>query len=108
MPLPHLCLNLPQDSPRSLWLHPLRGGPSCLGVQQPQMGLSPPFHPLLLWAPLQKQRSEVRVAWTFQEPRVSRPGFRNLGGLGLSQGQGSEQPRLPKVQRSEGSKTYRS
>lgn len=37
--------------PRSLWLHPLQGDLSCLGVQQLQMGLSPPFHQCLPWAP---------------------------------------------------------
>lgn len=69
--LPHLCPHLPQDSPRSLWLHPPQGGPSCLGVLQPQMGLSPPFHQLLPWAPLQKHKPEVRRAWTLQGSRVA-------------------------------------
>lgn len=105
--LPDLCLHFSWDSPRSLWLHPLQGGLSCPGVQQPQMGLSHPFHQFLPWAPLQKQRSEVRIAWTLQRSRASIPGLRNLGGLlGLSWGQGLEEPRLSKGQRSKGSRIY--
>lgn len=108
VPLPDLSLHFSWDSPRSLWLHPLQGGLSCLGVQQPQMGLSPPFHQFLPWAPLQKE-SEVRGQ--------SQPGlFRSQGlasldsgigsGLGLSWGQGSEEPRLSKGQMSKASRVY--
>ena len=56
-----------------LWsLYELKG--SCIFIRKEFplfVSFFPPFHQLLPWGPWQKQRSEVRVAWTLQGSRLA-------------------------------------